>query len=303
MKAHDLNRLDRRAVRAAFARAAATYDGAAVLQREVADRLLARLDYINLRPARLLDLGCGTGYLTRLLSRRYASAQVVALDLALPMLQAARRQTTARLPFGIGRRLGRCRYANADAEALPFADAAFDLVVSNLTLQWCNPDRVFRECRRVLRPGGLFLFTTFGPDTLKELRSAWRAVDSEVHVHDFIDMHDLGDALVRARFADPVMDMEPLTLTYAKVAGLLRDLKAIGAHNALASRRQALTGKDQFARFEQAYESFRDSAGRLPASHEVIFGHAWIPEHSGTSIQPANGQFAVPLTAIRRRSL
>ena len=301
MKASDLNHLDRRAVRAAFARAAATYDDAAVLQREVADRLLARLDYINLRPMRLLDLGCGTGSLARRLSRRYASAEIVALDLALPMVQAARRQTTARLPFGFGARLSRCRYANGDAESLPFADACFDLVVSNLTLQWCDPERVFRECRRVLRPGGLFLFTTFGPDTLKELRAAWRAVDRQVHVHDFIDMHDLGDALVRARFADPVMDVEPLTLTYAKVSGLLRDLKAIGAHNAVVNRRQALTGKDQFARFEQAYERFRDSAGRLPASHEVIFGHAWIPEHGDAVAGPASGQFAVPLTALRRR--
>lgn len=301
MSAPDLNPLDRRAVRDSFARAAATYDDAAVLQREVADRLLARLDYINLRPLRILDLGCGTGYLTRLLSRRYPSAQIVALDLALPMVQAARRHTTARLPFGFGRRLSRCRYANADAEALPLSDTSFDLVVSNLTLQWCDPDRVFRECRRVLRPGGLFLFTTFGPDTLKELRTAWRAVDSRVHVHDFIDMHDLGDALVRARFADPVMDMELLMLTYAKVAGLLRDLKAIGAHNAAAGRRQALTGKGRFAHFEQAYEVFRHSDGRLPASHEVIFGHAWIPEHSTGQVEPENGQIAVPLTALRRR--
>jgi len=301
MSASGLNPLDRHAVRDSFARAAATYDDAAVLQREVADRLQARLDYINLRPLRVLDLGCGTGYLTRLLSRRYSSAQIVALDLALPMVQAARLHTTARLPFGFGRRLSRCRYANADAEALPLPDASFDLVVSNLTLQWCDPDRVFRECRRVLRPGGLFLFTTFGPDTLKELRTAWRAADSRVHVHDFIDMHDLGDALVRARFADPVVDMEPLTLTYPTVAGLLRDLKAIGAHNAAASRRQTLTGKGQFARFEQAYEAFRRSDGRLPASHEVIFGHAWIPEHGTGRVEPANGQFAVPLTALRRR--
>lgn len=301
MSARDLNRLDRHAVRAAFARAAATYDAAAVLQREVADRLLARLGYINLRPARLLDLGCGTGYLTRLLSRRYASAQVVALDLAMPMVQAARRQTTTRLPFGFGRRLSRCRVANADAEALPFADATFDLVVSNLTLQWCDPERVFRECRRVLRPGGLFLFTTFGPDTLKELRAAWRAVDGQVHVHDFIDMHDLGDALVRARFADPVMDAEPLTLTYTKVAGLLRDLKAIGAHNAAEGRRQALTGKNQFACFEQAYEKFRGADGRLPASHEVIFGHAWIPQQGGVAAGPANVPVTVPLAALQRR--
>lgn len=303
MSTPDLNPLDRQAVRDSFARAAATYDAAAVLQREVADRLLARLTYINLRPLRLLDLGCGTGYLTRLLSQRYSSAQIIALDLALPMVRAARMHTAMRLPFGIGRRLSRCRYANGDGEALPFADASLDLVVSNLTLQWCDPDRVFRECRRVLRPGGLFLFTTFGPDTLKELRTAWRAVDSHVHVHDFIDMHDLGDALVRARFADPVMDVEHLTLTYTRVAGLLRDLKAIGAHNMAASRRQTLTGKGEFAHFERAYEVFRCSDGRLPASHEVIYGHAWIPEPGTGQVELANGQIAVPVTALRRRSV
>jgi malonyl-CoA O-methyltransferase len=301
MSTADLIPLDRHAVRDSFARAAATYDDAAVLQREVADRLLERLDYIKMRPLRILDLGCGTGYLTRLLSQRYPSAQIIGLDLALPMLRAAQRHTRVRLPFGLGRRLSRCRYANADAEALPLSDTSFDLVVSNLTLQWCDPDRVFRECRRVLRPAGLFLFTTFGPDTLKELRAAWRAVDGRVHVHDFIDMHDLGDALVRARFADPVMDVEHLMLTYSRVAGLLRDLKAIGAHNAAAARRQTLTGKHEFAQFEQAYEGFRRPDGLLPASHEVIFGHAWIPESGTGQAELDDGLFAVPLTALRRR--
>ncbi len=300
MNASVLPPLDRRAVRAAFARAAAQYDAAAVLQREIADRLMTRLDYIRLEPARALDLGCGTGYVLRKLARRYRRAQWVGLDLAFSMAQAAQARGTPSLPFGMGRALRRSRFITADAEALPFANDSFDLIVSNLALQWCDPDRVFSECRRVLRPGGLLLFTTFGPDTLKELRAAWRATDSAVHVHDFLDMHDLGDALVRARLADPVMDVDHLTLTYAEVGGLLRDLKAIGAHNAAANRHAGLTGKQRYARFREAYENFRSAEGRLPASYEVVHGHAWKPAEDSRQRVLDDGRIAVPFDRLSR---
>ena len=291
--------LDRKSVRAAFARAAARYDAAAVLQREIADRLLARLDYMRIAPQQILDLGCGTGYAFSHLRRRYPGACLLGLDLVHAMTKLARAHTTPRLPFGLGRFLKRDCLINADAQALPFADRSFDLVFSNLALQWCNPDAVFRECQRVLRPGGLLLFTTFGPDTLKELRAAWRAVDNDPHVHAFIDMHDLGDALVRARFADPVMDVESLTLTYPDVSGLLRELKAIGAHNSAATRNASLTGKAHFARFVQAYETFRRADDRIPASYEAVYGHAWVPQTG-----PANstdGTAVISLSQLRRR--
>ena len=300
MSVSSLSPLDKSAVRSAFMRAAPRYDTTAVLQREIADRLLARLDYMRIAPQRVLDLGCGTGYATGLLAKRYPRARVLALDLAQAMTAAAQRRVIPHLPFGLGRVLRRSRFVTGNAEALPFADNAIDLVFSNLALQWCDPDAVFRECRRVLKPGGLFLFTTFGPDTLKELRAAWRAVDAGPHVHDFIDMHDLGDALVRAQFADPVMDVEPMTLTYPDVSSVLRDLKGIGAHNATTARRATLTGKAHFARFVAAYETFRRPDGQLSASYETVYGHAWAPTRSaGVAVTP-EGHAVISLDKLRR---
>lgn len=294
----ELTVLDRKSIRTAFERAASRYDAAAVVQREIADRLLARLDYMRIAPRRILDLGCGTGYAIPLLRKRYPGAQLFGLDIAMAMTSTALGRTSPQLPFGLGRRLCRSRFINADAERLPFADQSFDLVFSSLALQWCDPDAVFRECRRVLRPGGLLLFTTFGPDTLKELRAAWHAVDPDPHVHGFIDMHDLGDALVRARFADPVMDVESLTLTYKDVPGVLRDLKAIGAQNAAATRSSTLTGKAHFSRFVRAYEQFRRADGTIPASYEAVYGHAWTPLTESTSAE--NGSAIVSLSQLRR---
>jgi len=276
--------LDKRQMRRAFERAAATYERAAQLQREIGLRLLARLDVIKLAPTRILDLGCGTGFCTRALRKRYRKADVIGLDIAPAMLRAARRRDGW---------FGRGRWVGGDAERLPFAAAGFDMVLSNLALQWCDPDRAFQEVARVLRPGGLFMFTSFGPDTLRELRNAWQAVDGAPHVHGFIDMHDLGDALVRAHLAEPVMDVDRLTITYKDVMSLLRELKAIGAHNVARDRPWTLTGKGQFARFRGAYEA-QARAGRIPATYEVVYGQAWGPP-------PARaGVVIVPLTQLRR---
>lgn len=283
--------LDKARARAAFERAAATYDQAAVLQREVAGRLLERLDLIRLRPTRIVDVGCGTGYCTRALARRYRGAEVVGIDIAHAMLRRAR---------GAGpwwqRVLGaRTRYACGDAECLPVADAAVDMVISNLMLQWCDPARVFAEFHRVLRPGGVLMFTSFGPDTLTELRAAWRAADAGIHVHAFVDMHDVGDALLRAGLAEPVMDVERLTLTYADAIEVMRDLKHIGAHNTAHGRARGLTGKRQLARVREAYAA-RASDGRVPATFEVVYGHAWAPPQ----VAPARDAGVVPLASIGR---
>ncbi|HET7673947.1 MAG TPA: malonyl-ACP O-methyltransferase BioC [Gammaproteobacteria bacterium] len=260
MNAFNPAQLDRAAIRRAFDRAAAGYDAVAVLQREVGARLLERLDFTTLKPARILDAGAGTGFATRALAERYPAAQVVALDLAEGMVARASGERTC-----------------GDIEALPFADGTFDLVFSNLALQWLDtPRRAFEEFRRVLKQHGLLIFSTFGPDTLKELRAAWVEVDAAPHVSRFIDMHEIGDALVQATFAEPVIDVERITLTYMNVGGLLHDLKTLGAHNAVAGRSRGLTGKARYAQFTRAYEKHRTD-GRLPATWELVYGTAWAP--------------------------
>ena len=252
--------------RRSFESAAAAYDQAAALQQEVGQRLLQRLDLVKIQPGRILDLGSGTGQCIPDLFARYKKARVVALDIALPMLWHARKR---------GRWLRKPRCVCADAERLPFADSSFDLVFSNLMLQWCvELEAVFTELQRVLRPGGLLLFTSFGPDTLRELRGSWQQVDGYSHVNAFADMHDVGDALLRTRFADPVMDVERLTVTYADVWKLMRELKQIGAHNVTLGRPRGLTGKARMQRLVGAYEHYR-SQGVLPASYEIVNGHAW----------------------------
>jgi malonyl-CoA O-methyltransferase len=265
--------LDKRAVRRSFDRAAATYDAAAVLQHEVCRRSLERLDFIRHTPARILDAGSGTGNAWRGLATRYPHARLIALDLAPGML----RQASAAVAWH--RRLLRRTPATicGDLEQLPLAAACIDLAWSNLALQWVNAlPQAFNEMRRVLAPGGLFLFTTFGPDTLKELRAAQTGTDGHTHVSGFTDMHDIGDLLVQAGFADPVIDMEAFTLTYPDVRSLMRDLKAIGARNAAADRPPALSGKTWLETVTRNYEPLRRN-GKLPATFEVVYGHAWCP--------------------------
>jgi len=259
--------LDVPRVRRAFDRAATTYDAAAVLHAEVRDSLLKRLDLMTVTPRVVVDAGAGTGRGSRALIRRYPKALVIAVDSSHRMLQVAGPQ-----PF----RLRRFARVCADAVRLPFPDSSVELILSNLMLHWCDPDSVFAEFRRVLAPNGLLTFTTFGPDTLRELRSAWSGVDSHSHVNQFIDMHDLGDALVRGGFAAPVLDVERYTLTYLDLRRVASDLKATGARNATKGRAKGLTGRRQFAAVQSAYESFRQD-GRLPATYEVVFGHAWMP--------------------------
>jgi malonyl-CoA O-methyltransferase len=280
--------LDTRWVRRSFDRAGATYDASAVLQREVRSLLLERLDLTALMPQVVLDAGAGTGAACRALKTRYPKARVLALDSALGMLRgAAARRSWFRPFFNVV----------ADAARLPLADGSVDLVLSNFMLPWCEPDAVFAEFRRVLAPRGLLTFSSLGPDTLKELRGAWAEVDSHSRVLQFIDMHDLGDALVRAGFIEPVLDVERYTLEYADVRALAQDLKAVGARNATAGRLKGLTGPRKFAAMEAAYEVHR-RAGRLPATYEVVFGQAWAPV---ASVPRPDGGAGISLEELRRQ--
>jgi malonyl-CoA O-methyltransferase len=267
--------IDKKQMRRAFSRAATSYDVTAVLQREVCSRMLERLEYIKLQPKRVLDVGSGTGWGTRQLMAKYPSAQMVSLDIAMGMLQAARGAT------GWWQKLFSSQKASmlcADVEALPIASNSLDMVWSNLAVQWCNDlPATLGDLHRVLKVEGLLMFSTFGPDTLKELRQAFHGVDGHNHLNRFADMHDIGDMLSHGGFAEPVMDMEYITLTYDDVRSVLHDLKAIGANNATAGRGQGLMGKHAWKSLVENYEALRRD-GKLPATYEVIYGHAWKPQ-------------------------
>lgn len=276
--------LDQRRVRQAFDRAAPAYEDAATVIGEIGRRLLEHLDPIRLSPQRILDVGSGPGTQALELERRYREARVYGIDLSREMLATARKRQRRRW-------FRRSRYVCADAGALPLADARVQLVFSNAMLEWCNdPDAVFRELARVLAPGGLLVLSTLGPDTLGELRRIWAQADGFVHVHRFIDMHDLGDALVRAGFTGVVMETERLTVQYPSLDALFTELRRCGSVNAARGRNPGLTGRGRLNAVREAYERLRHE-GRLPASCEVIYAHAW---------RAAPRQVQIPREALHR---
>jgi len=281
--------LDRRAVAQAFDRASASYDAAAALQERVRNELMERLAELKLAPLHILDLGAGTGHATRALKRLYPSSLAIAADIAPGMLARAKAQS---------RWLRRFERVRADAYSLPFRTGSFDLVFSSLMLQWCDDlDVVFAEIARVLRPGGVLLFSTFGPGTLAELREAWSASDAPGnHVNHFFDPHALGSALMHAGLSEPVLDVDRTVIGYPDVLTLMRELKAIGAHNVTAGRARGLTGRKRLAAMTQAYETLRRE-GNLPATYEIIHAICWGAERR---VQEPRESFIAP-AAIRRR--
>jgi len=282
---------DRKHVRRAFSRSAASYHAAAALQQEVARRLLESLDYLDdKQPQVVLDVGSGPAHASAAMKKRWPKAQVIALDLALPMLAEAKKQAGWWRPFS---RL--C----ADARALPLADNSVDLIHSNLCLQWVEDlPAVFAGFRRVLKPGGLLLCSTFGPDTLMELREAFAQADDRAHVSHFAAIAQFGDALMMAGFRDPVLDRDLFTLTYDDLPALMRELKALGATNAMNERRRTLTGRGRLAAASRAYDAMRRPDGKLPSSWEVIYAHAWAPEPGAPIREHGHDVAAVPVSAI-----
>jgi malonyl-CoA O-methyltransferase len=277
------------AVARSFGAASRSYDGAATLQALVREELLSRLALLRESPRAVLDLGTGTGLGARALKRAFPRATVTATDISASMLEQARRH---------GRFWRPIRCIEADARALPLESASIDLVFTNLMLQWIDPlDDALREIRRVLRPGGLVLASSFGPLTLQELRAAWGEADAGVHVNEFIDMHDFGSALQRGGFSEPVLDVDRHLRHYADAATLMREIKAIGAHNVHAERRRGLTGRAAFQRMNAAYEAQRGPQG-LPATWQVVYAVAWAPE-SARGAEPPPGEFHIGLEQLR----
>lgn len=263
------------AARRFFARSAIRTSGTDTLAREVERRMAERLDYVRLAPARFLDAGAGVGKGLKQLAGRYPAALPVAIDSAHALLAKAGTRGSlldrARAMFS----RNHPRLICADFTKLPFAAGSFQLVWSNLALAWApDPLEAFKEFRRVLEVGGLIMFSTYGPDTLKELRQAFAAADELPHTLRFIDMHDLGDMLAAAGFSEPVMDMEVITLTYADFEALAADLRFTGQANAASGRRRGLMGRAAYQAMRNVYESMR-SQGRLPVTVEVVYGHAW----------------------------
>lgn len=257
--------IDRHRVAENFGRAAARYEAHARLQGEVRAELLERLDALQLAPTVIADVGCGTGLGAQALKRRFKRAEVLALDLALPMLQQARRQRSWWRPY---------RLVQADARALPLADGSVDLIFSSLCLQWCEDlPAVFAEWARLLRPGGVLLFASFGLDTLNELRTAFAGVDGRPHLLSFPHIQQIGDAMLRGGLVDPVLDRDLHQRPVAELSELLAELKGLGANNAMTERGRGLMGRQRWQALLAGYEAQRRK-GKLPVSWEVVYGQA-----------------------------
>jgi malonyl-CoA O-methyltransferase len=276
-------------LRRRFDRAAQSFDEADFVHRVTRDGLFERLQAMPLAAKRVVDLGCATGSATRALAKRFRGASIVAIDASLPMLAACRAKQAWRSKTSV---------VQAEATALPLPDQSVDVVFANLLLPWiADPFALAREVARVLQKDGLFAFSTLGPDSLLELRTAWAGIDGGAHVHRFLDMHDVGDAMVRAGLRDPVLDVDRLAVSYGSTEALFRDLTACGGRNTLAGRQASLTGRGRFSAMQEA---LADTAvdGKMMLDLELVYGHCW-----GAGQRPDGGDVRIDAGAIpiRRR--
>jgi malonyl-CoA O-methyltransferase len=274
-------------VRRRFDRAARHFDGADFVHRHTFDGLTQRLSPVVIKPSRILDLGCATGTGSHQLARQYRRARVISFDASGGMLEIARKNRS---------RFSKRTELQGDACCIPLQDGCVDLVFSNLLLPWVGDlPSCFAEVRRVLRKDGVFAFATLGPESLDEIRAAWLPLDQDWHANAYPDMHDIGDALVRAGLRDPVLDVDYLQVTYRDTDSLYQDLTKSGARNSLQNRRKTLTGKRRFRKMEENLVS-RVENGTLSFNLELIYGHAW-----GNGPQLPAGEFRLDPTTISRR--
>ncbi len=253
-------------VRRRFDQAASGFDQADFVHSVTRDGLFERMAPAVIDARVVLDLGCATGSATHPLARRFRGATIMAVDLSLPMLQRCRAKRGW---------FSKSSAVQADASALPFTDQSVDVVFANLLLPWVNdPAEVALEVSRVLRKDGLFFFASLGPDSLLEIRDAWAGVDDRSHVNRFLDMHDIGDLMVRAGLRDPVLDVDRLTVSYNDADDLFRDLTAAGARNSLQDRNRSLVGRKHFGAMRQRLENAGPD-GRIELDLELVYGHCW----------------------------
>ena len=253
-------------VQSVFERQAANYDEHAVLEREVAERLLERVEFQRSEPARIVDLGCGSGFCAAALKRRYRKAEVLAVDFAMPMCRLTSGRSTFMRPL---------RVVCANVSSLPLANRSADLLVANLSLQWTEDlPALFNGLRHILRPGGMLLFSLPGTDSMKELKLACQAAGFANAIDEFRDLHDIGDALLAAGFREPVMDAETISLAYREPATLFRELQAVGAASYCRDFDKLLQAKDQIG----AHYPVDRSSGTWPLSWEIVYGAAFGPE-------------------------
>ncbi len=280
----DATKLDARHVRRRFDRAAATFDAADFVHAVTRNGLMTRLQPLVVEAAHVLDLGAGTGAAIPLLQKRFKGARVVSLDFSAAML---------RRNVGKQRLLSKRPCVQADARQLPFAGGCFDVVFANQLLPWIDdPEPVLEEVARVLRKDGVFAFASLGPDSLRELDAAWAGVDDHGHVNRFPDMHDIGDALVRAGLRDPVLDVDRLVVRYDSASKLFADLTRMGARNALRDRNRSLVGKRHF---NDMISALGDGSAEIRFDLELVYGHCW----GGGPKDPAG--YRIDATAIPRR--
>lgn len=266
------------------------YEQAAKVQIEIGSRLFERLSFLKFQPRYILDLGCGTGFFTQQLRKKYPKATIVALDIAGKMLLQAQKKQGWRKSFSL---------LNADMHHLPFAAGCFDLIFANQVVHWSFAlPTLFRELNRVMQQNGCLMFSTLGPDTFQELRKAWVGIDNYAHVNPFADMHDIGDYLLAEQFLDPVVDMEHLTVHYADMPRLLASIKSQGVKNIHQQRNKGLTTPRIWQQFINNFQQMATAEAKMPLTYEVIYGSAWKGQHHRGQ---AGMETFIPVSAIRRK--